>query len=703
MIITSTIWRIKWVVIVACCVMMSFAVSGQEVPSSQEVEDLQKQKIENYSEQTQSELDITEIVANLEYYQKHPINLNNTNYGELASLGILDDIHIKSLLDHIQTNGKFLTLYELQTIVGFDVDLIAQLLPYVRVSTGEDRKLWHWKDMGRWGMQDVMMRYQRVIEKQKGYGAVGDSMQGVSPNSSYLGSADKVLVKYRFNYINILKIGLTAEKDAGEDFGRGSNPCGFDFYSGYINVNHIGILKSMIVGDYGVQFGQGLTLWTGSGFGKGSDAVGIKKMGRGISGNNSVYENGFMRGGAFTVGYKQVEFTGFYSRKKMDGNRVNDTLDDADEYVSSLPEDGLHNTVGRVAKEKTVREQIFGGHLSYKTRSLHVGLTGYGNTFDVPLIKEVQPYDRFEFSGTKNFCIGMDYSYILRNFNFFGETSRSGNGGIATLNGLMASINTYVSVVVSYRYYQRNYQSLYSAAFSQSNSTFNETGFYTGIVIKPHYKILLSAYADIYTFPWLKYQVQAPSTGYDFNVSVQYKPTKKIQMDVRYKYENRQKNCDDAAAMIDYLVPETKQSFRVNISYPISKAFTLSNRIEAVRYSKDKAAPEAGYFLSQDVRYRTLQSKWAASFRFAIFDTKSYNSRVYMYENDVLYAYSFPVLYGKGIRYYLVLQRNIGKYVDVWLRFAQTFYNDRSTISSGLNEIDGNTQSEIKVQVRVKF
>ena len=173
--ITTTIGRIKWVVIAAGCVMMSLGVHAQEVPSSQEVEDLQKQKIENYSEQTQSELDITEIVANLEYYQKHPINLNKTDYGELASLGILDDIHIKNLLDHLQTNGKLLTIYELQSIDGFDADLIAQLLPYVMVSTGEDRKLWNWKDMRKYGTHDVMFRYQRVIEKQKGYRAVADS------------------------------------------------------------------------------------------------------------------------------------------------------------------------------------------------------------------------------------------------------------------------------------------------------------------------------------------------------------------------------------------------------------------------------------------------------------------------------------------------------------------------------------------------
>ncbi|MEI6123521.1 MAG: hypothetical protein WCQ95_07815 [Bacteroidota bacterium] len=537
--------------------LFQIAVHAQVNPLNQAAEEIQKQEIENYSEQTQSEIDISDMVANLEYYQKHPINLNHTDYEELAGLGLLNDIQINNLLEHIKNNGKLLIINELQTIDGFDSDLIALLLPYVFVSIPDNSRVFNFNDIFKFGTHQLMYRYQRTLQPQKGYASVSDSVRQLSPNYYYLGSPDKMYLKYRFNYFNNVKIGLTAEKDAGEQFFKGSNPYGFDFYSAYININNVGILKNAVVGDYSLQFGQGLTLWTGTGFGKGVDAVGIKKIARGITPNNSVYENGYMRGLAFTLAYKHFELTAFYSRKKIDGNLINDSLDNAEMYISSLPEDGLHNTELSIAKKHSVGEQILGGHLAYKTRALSIGITTYATALQAPLFKEYQPYNQFQFSGARNTNIGINYSYIFRNVNLYGETSLSQNGALATINGIMASISKYVSLVVCYRHYPRNYQSLYSAAFSQSNNSFNESGFYTGMVIKPHYQIQLSAYADIYHYPWLKYQVNAPSRGYDFNLSLQYKPTKKIQIDLRYKFENSEKNSDDAAAAIITWYPST--------------------------------------------------------------------------------------------------------------------------------------------------
>jgi len=395
--------------------------------------------------------------------------------------------------------------------------------------------------------------------------------------------------------------------------------------------------------------------------------------------------------------------SGFYSNKKVDANIISDTTENIESYISSLPEDGNHNTLSAITKEKTVTEQIMGGHFGYKTRALDVGITAYATAFSQPLHKAYQPYNQFEFSGDKNFNIGVHYSCILRNTNFFGETALSQNLGLATFNGLMCSLNKYISVSVSYRYYQRNYQSLYSSAFSQSNSSFNESGFYTGVVIRPHYKIIFSAYADIYHFPWLKYQIDAPSSGYDINASFQYKPTKKIEIDLRYKFENSMKNTDDDEAYVDYLVPVHRQNYRCNISYPVSNSMILCNRVEVTNYKKYPHEAEWGYFLSQDIRYRNPKSPVAVSFRFSVFDTKSYNTRIYVFENDVLYAYSLPSLYDKGIRYYCLLQFRLGRHVNLWLRFAQTNYNDKTIISSGPGEINGHTQSEVKAQIRIKF
>jgi hypothetical protein len=76
---------------------------------------------------------------------------------------------------------------------------------------------------------------------------------------------------------------------------------------------------------------------------------------------------------------------------------------------------------------------------------------------------------------------------------------------------------------------------------------------------------------------------------------------------------------------------------------------------------------------------------------------------VYAYENDVLYSYSIPVFYDKGYRYYINLNYDLNKQLSVWARFAQTIYSNKITVGSGLDEIQKNKKSELKLQVIASF
>jgi hypothetical protein len=89
--------------------------------------------------------------------------------------------------------------------------------------------------------------------------------------------------------------------------------------------------------------------------------------------------------------------------------------------------------------------------------------------------------------------------------------------------------------------------------------------------------------------------------------------------------------------------------------------------------------------------------------RFAIFDTDGYNSRIYAYENDVLYSFSIPAYYSQGTRFYIIGKYSIGKKVDLWLRYAQTYFTNTTSIGSGLDLINGPTRSDIRAQIRLRF
>ena len=81
---------------------------------------------------------------------------------------------------------------------------------------------------------------------------------------NFFGLAVYNSVKYGFHYREKVYAGIVAEKDSGEPFGALHNKQGYDYYSFYLLLHDIGILKTGIVGNYRLNFGQGLVLGQGS-------------------------------------------------------------------------------------------------------------------------------------------------------------------------------------------------------------------------------------------------------------------------------------------------------------------------------------------------------------------------------------------------------------------------------------------------------
>ena len=120
-----------------------------------------------------------------------------------------------------------------------------------------------------------------------------------------------------------MSLGLTAEKDRGEEFFKGSNPYGFDFYSFHFALRqYTQSLKALVVGDFTANFGQGLVLAGGFQGGKGGTGVGVKRSGRSVAPYTSVNEDAHFRGLATTlVISRALEFTGFVSRVRRPPGR----------------------------------------------------------------------------------------------------------------------------------------------------------------------------------------------------------------------------------------------------------------------------------------------------------------------------------------------------------------------------------------------
>lgn len=684
------------------------------------IEDVIEQKLEHIAELTQNEeTDYTTILEALSYYKTHPLNLNTATANELSDLGLLNELQIEALISHIEKNGKLISIYELQCIDGFDVETIRKILPYVFIRDVSDQPNITLKEMFSKGNHQLIFRIQQVIEKQKGFAPADSTAICNNPDSRYIGSPQKIYTRYHFNYGNNLSTGFTAEKDPGELFFKRNHkfnyPCydsllkgkkygGFDFYSAHIFVRNIQFIKALAIGDYQIGFGQGLTAWNGPAYGKSSDAVNIRKNAPGLKPYISVDENQFMRGVALTGGSKTFQTTGFFSHKKIDANiTLTDSLNEAEE-VSSLQTTGLHTTPSEIADKHAITQTIYGGNISYRRRKFSAGITAIQTLLGAELNRNLSAYNKFEFTGNSLLNMSADYSFMLKNLCFFGEAAMSQNGGTAFLNGCIMAPDPKLSLAVLHRNFQKEYQSLHANAFAEGSMPANEQGIYLGISVKPVKSILLNAYYDHFAFPWLKYQVNAPSSGKDVVIQLNYTPNKKFDTYLRYRQKDKfvSSNTPDE---IDFIVPFEQKNYRWHIAYQILPSIKLRNRVEWIMLNDEsKAESETGYLVYQDVIYKKTESRISFAFRYALFDTKSYDSRIYAYETEIPGAYSIPSYYYMGNRVYLMLNYDVTRRIEFWIRCSQTYYSNKKIINEGsLNEIRGNTKSEIKLQLRFKF
>ncbi len=665
-------------------------------------EELFQQRIESLAEEAEEELDYSELIEELEVFLRNPINLNFATADDLRRLYFLNDIQINNLLNHISMFGRLLSIYELQSVEGFDMETIRLLQPYVTVSEERFRRHFRLDDMLREGNSQFFLRYQQLLEEQRGFSPIEPEEMEANPNARYLGSPFRLYSRYRFTYYNNVSIGMTAEKDPGEEFFRGTQPNGFDYYSGHLYVRDFGRLRAAVVGDFQVQFGQGLTLWSGLAFGKSGEAVDVKKNGLGLRPYTSVDENNFLRGTGVTVGFGDFELTGFFSSKYRDANVLEmDTVTGEALVITSLQQTGLHRTPRELENKNAVQESLYGGHLAWKRNNLSLGMTAYRMELGADYQRNLSFYNQFDFNDRTNTNFGFDYNYISRNFNFFGEAAMSENGGYALLNGVMMSLDPRLSLALLHRKFSKDYQSLFAAAFSENTRVVNEDGLYLGINARLSQQWRISAYADHFSFPWMKFRTYLPSKGYEYLVQVNYRPSRGTEMYARYRIKNKPLNTQDPD-MIRHLEDVVRQNYRFHISYPISPSFSLRNRIELVHFRFGERK-EKGYAIYQDVIYRSLSSPLAVTLRYALFDTDGFDSRIYVYENDVLYAFSFPFYADRGSRAYVLVRYRLNRNIDLYARLAQTWYSNRNSTGSGLDLIEGNTRTEIKAQMRIRF
>lgn len=643
-----------------------------------------------------ADFDFNGLVDELNDLRRNPLNLNKASFEEL-NFGLLSPLQIQNFLNYRNQAGDLASIYELQSVPDFSIPLIKTMLPFVAVNPKSIYQTNSLRQILKKSNSQLLTRWTRFAEPQIGY-------DPERTGNRYLGDPNQFAVRFRINAQNKVGLVLTAEKDRGEEFFKGSNPNGFDFYSGNLFLRDLNpFVKQIILGDFTSGFGQGLILQVGFVRGKNAQVQGIKRRNQPIRSYSSSHESAFFRGvGAELAIGKDWQMTVFGSRRRLDGTvlATDTTETDEDFLFTSVIENGNHRTQSEIEKERQIGMQTAAARLETQKRNFNFALNSVFGRLSNSFQPNGATFNRFQFQGNEYWNLSADYTYYKDNYHFFGETAVDPNFNIATLNGLFVGLGKYATLSFLHRNYPKEFIALHGQGFSEGRITKNEKGLYTGLSIKPTRQLTIDSYFDFWKFDWLRFNQDAPADGHEWLTKIIYRPSKKLEAYAQWRGEVRSRNQVLNSTKVDFLIPNLREYYRFQIRYKFADNLEWRNRFE---YSLINKGEESGFLMYQDLIWKLPDHGWLFKLRAAYYAIDDFASRIYTYENDLLYSFSVPSFYGRGSRFYLYSRYKFNKKLSVEMRVGQTFRESEEGIGSGLELIEGKTRTDLRAQAIWKF
>lgn len=614
-----------------------------------------------------------ETLAELQEYADRPVNLNTARAEELQRLGMLDAWQIKALLHYRDSYGKIVRLEELaENVQGFDARTLQALAPFVCLDNMESQALPPLKKIIGKGKHHFMARYGRSLKSSKAFA-----------EHKYAGTPDNAYLRYNFDFKNRILIGFAAKQGAGEAFTRQ----GFDFYSGYLSLKSFGPLKNLTIGNYKADFGFGLNIHSPSGIFGGTQTGLLSGCGQGIRPYASGAEYGFLQGVALQCQLPSSwQASLFYSFDRHDATLQNDSTEAEDfwDCLKSFPETGYHRTQNEIAGKDAVSRQVFGLAVEKSIASARLGFlaSGYqlGGLYTPEHRTENGPYSQVRPARGGNFSVY--YQWLLRHFHLYGEAALSHTAQAALRQGIQYKPAESFAFDLRYTWQSAGYYAAYAAVGNKRlprpalSGTEKHLFSWQGKMLLPaDLRLEFSGSESVE-----KKDAGMPVHSEVFTGSLYYEP-RRFTAYLRFRFDRTK--------------TRNGISLRLNAAYQASNGFFTESRLELRDFTK-------GILLLQDAGYNAPRGGFRIRLRLALFHTESYDSRIYAYEHDLRYAASSPALYGKGMRFFVLIGKTFGRFTAE-IKYAHTLMDGVQSIGSGDNTVQGFLKPEIKVQLHWKL
>lgn len=387
-----------------------------------------------------------------------------------------------------------------------------------------------------------------------------------------------------------------------------------DFISGFISG------RFLTVGDYSARFGQGLVMWNGMAFNSLGEPSAQKKTQSGIKGYRGSDESDFQRGLALRLKMRRSELSVFASFNGKDARLV-------DTGYTSISTTGLHVSETERMRKSSMHEYLAGANFTRTFGTWQVGITGIGYFYDKPNASRVTETNRIQRYDGLWGNVGINFFGSAGNFRFYGEAASDAHLAPAAVAGVLWRPGYALEMGLQSNYYSPAYIATHS-----SGTTHDSFG--------------------------IQYSARVVLEGWQFNGNIAWnlRPFRqesalKYRIAARYTFDNG----------IDILYQLRNGSHRLNLIVPAG-GFTGTLRAEGKL---------SGYAFYLEAGWKAR--KWEVSARATYYNTKDWDSRVYLYEKDVPQSFSTHAYYGKGWGAYLYARCSPFRLLDCWIKVSKDY------------------------------
>jgi len=610
----------------------------------------------------------------LDFYRMNPVDVNTASFMELTEIPFLPEAMALKIL-FLRDSAGSISLSDLVSLPGIDEKIVSRILPFIKFSPAKAPAS---AAAGGDSIVQASFRSRGLME--------------IHPpkefrDGEYLGSPVAAYTRLTLSTPR-WSGGVLVDKDAGEPLSAG-------FVSGYVGLDNGGVLKKFVAGDFTLNSGQGLVYSSPRSSSKGGNVVSqIKEVGRSVVPHLATDEYHYFQGAAAILELYPAALTFFCSRKAVAG-----TVDSAGS-VTSLFTSGLFRSPAEIEKKNALNETAMGGIANVRVgRTSSFGFSILEEQYD----KQVALQAPSPFLGRSFSAFGMNADFAFESYALFGEVAGNSFESRNGVAGFIGQLSNRLSLSTQIRSYSDNYVDPHAYGFGEQNGAVNgENGIFLGIAYQASRRLKISMSVDEFGFPSLSGFTRS---GDEYVVRCEDEADKTTTFSFQFKNNSKTEEHTIGTAeqtQAKMFEERNQQNIRASCSVSINKWIALAQRVEltTVSYSVSRAR-ENGMLIFTDVNVFPPRSGFTCTSRMVFFETQSYDSRVYEYEDDVRGGYSFPPLYGKGIRWYIIAGWKFLSRLEVTCKYSETFRGEIPGVISDSAGTPAPLDNRVTVQLDV--